>query len=116
MSLGIENLKPTVKVLAQLISSLSKADSNGDGKIDAAEMFGIVQVFVMRLISVYGSLGDAVLELKDLNSDERKELILVFNEAFVLKNDAGEKLIEEWILLLDQLVNLGSKTLNHFKK
>jgi hypothetical protein len=115
MSLGIENLKPTIKVLAQLISTISKADSNKDGKIDAAEMFGIVQVFVMKLISIYGSLGQALLELKDLDSAERKELIKVFNSSFDLENDITEELIKEWLIVIDEVATLGSKTLNHFK-
>lgn len=115
MSLGIENLKPTIKVLAQLISSISSADSNQDGKIDAAEMFGIVQVFVMKLITIYGSLSEAMTELKDLDSQERKELIAAFNEAFDLKNDVVEELIEEWLVVIDQVSTLGVKTLNHFK-
>lgn len=116
MSLGIEKLKPTIKVLAQLISSVSSVDANQDGKIDAAETFGIVQVFVMKLISVYGSLGEALVELKDVDSQERKELILAFNEAFNLTDDVVEELIEEWLVTIDQVVSLGTKTLEHFKK
>jgi Ca2+-binding EF-hand superfamily protein len=116
MSLGIENLKPTIKVLAQLISTISKADSNKDGKIDTAEMFGIVQVFVMKLISIYGSLGQALLELKDLDSKERTELIKAFNESFDLENDLTEEIIKEWLVTIDQVATLGAKTLEHFKK
>lgn len=116
MSLGIEKLKPTIKVLAQLISSVSSADANQDGKIDAAETFSIVQVFVMKLISVYGSLSGALAELKDLDAQERKELITAFNEAFDLTDDVVEELIEEWLVTIDQVATLGAKTLEHFKK
>lgn len=116
MSLGIENLKPTVKVLANLISSLSNADSNNDGKFDSAEIFAIVQIFIMKLITVYGSISEALVELKDVDSTERKELIKLFNQEFNLQNDLVEELIEEWLVVIEQLVTLGTKTVDHFKK
>lgn len=115
MSLGIENLKPTIKMLAQLITLSANLDSNKDGQIDTAELLGIVQIFVMKLITIYGSIGEAVKELKDVDSTERTEIIKIFNEEFKLKNEVLEEIIEEWLLITDQLINLGSKTISYLK-
>lgn len=115
MALGIENLTPTIRTLAQLITTATNIDSNKDGKIDTAEMLSIVQIFVMKVISVYGSISEAVNELKDVDSEERTILVKVFNEEFDLKNDVVEELIEEWLVVIDQLITLGSKTSAHFK-
>lgn len=116
MALGIENLKPTIKILAQLITMSTSLDSNKDGKVDTAEMLGIIQIFVMKLITVYGSLGEAIDELKDVDSNERTEIIKIFNEEFKLDNKVLEEIIEEWLLIADQLITLGSKTANYLKK
>jgi hypothetical protein len=116
MSIGIEKLKPAVKHLAQLISSSTQIDVNGNGKIDTAEIFGIVQVLVFKVISIYGTLPDALNELKNVDSAERTELIKLFNEEFDLKNDVVESILEEWFLLIDQAVTLSVKTASHFKK
>jgi len=114
MSLGIEKLKPTIQHLAQLISAFTKVDVNGNGKIDTAEIFGIVQVLVFKVISIYGTLPDALAELKDVNSAERTELIKLFNEEFDLADDVLESLLEEWFLIIDQVITLSTKTVKHF--
>jgi hypothetical protein len=114
-TIGIEKLTPTIRTVAQLITALTKIDANKDGNIDTAEIFAIVQVFVMKVVAVYGSLPAALAELKDVDSTERKELVKVFNEEFDLSNDVLEGLIEEWLVIVDQLVTLGLKTASHFK-
>ena len=115
MALGIENLTPIIRTLAQLITTTTKIDSDKDGKIDTAEMLSTIQFFIMKIVSVYGSISDALTELKDVDSEERKVLVKVFNEEFDLENDVVEGLIEEWLVIIDQLITLGSKTSSHFK-
>jgi hypothetical protein len=113
---GIDKLTVLVKTLAQLISTAVKVDANKDGKIDAVEIFSIAQFVVVKAISVYGSLDGTVAEFKDLDAQEKKQLIEAFNEEFNLPNVEVEKLIEEWLVVINQLATLSTKTLNHFKK
>lgn len=110
MSLGTEKLSGVVRTLAQLITSAIKVDANKDGKIDTVEIFAIVQFFVVKVVSVYGSFDQALLELKDLTHEERAELIQVFNSEFDLENDQVEKLLEEWLVIIDQAITISSKT------
>lgn len=114
MSLGIEKLKPAIQHLAQLISASTKVDVNGDGIVDTAEIFGIVQVLVFKVIAIYGTLPDALAELKDVNSSERAELVKLFNEDFDLADDVIEGLLEEWFVIIDQVITLSTKTVKHF--
>lgn len=115
MALGIEKLTPTLRTLAQLITSATKIDANKDSKIDTAEIFSFVQILVMKIVSVYGSLPAALSELQDVDSAERKELIKVFKEEFDLADDVLEGLIEDWITVLNDLVDIFTATLKHFK-
>lgn len=110
MSLGTEKLKGVVATLAQLITSAIKVDTNKDGKIDTVEIFAIVQLFVVKIVSVYGSLDQALLELKDLTNEERAELVSVFNSNFDLENDQVEQLLEEWLVTIDKAITLSTKT------
>lgn len=115
MSLGTEKLTGVVRTLAQLITSAIKVDTNKDGKIDTVEIFAIVQFFVVKIVSVYGSFDQAIAELKDLTHEERTELVKVFNEEFDLTNDQLEQLLEEWLLVIDKGVTLSSKTASLLK-
>ena len=110
MSLGTEKLKGVVATLAQLITSAIKADVNKDGKIDTVEIFSIVQFFVVKVVSIYGSFDQALLELKELDNTERAELIAVFNSNFDLDNDQVEQLLEEWLVVVDKAITLSTKT------
>lgn len=110
MSLGTEKLKGVVATLAQLITSAIKADVNKDGKIDTVEIFSIVQFFVVKVVSIYGSFDQALLELKELDNTERAELIAVFNSNFDLDNDQVEQLLEEWLVVIDKAITLSTKT------
>jgi hypothetical protein len=116
MSLGIEKLKPAIQHLAQLISASTKVDVNGNGIVDTSEIFGIVQVLVFKVIAIYGTLPAALAELKDVDSVERAELVKVFNENFDLSDDVVESLLEEWFVLIDQVITLSSKTVTKFSK
>jgi hypothetical protein len=115
MALGIEKLTPTLRTLAQLITSATKIDANKDSKVDTAEIFGFVQIIVMKVVSIYGSIPAALAELQDVDSAERKELIKVFKEEFDLADDALETLIEDWITVLNDLADTFATTLKHFK-
>jgi hypothetical protein len=110
MSLGTEKLQGVVKTLAQLISATVKIDANKDGKIDTIEIFSIVQFFVVKVVSIYGTFDQAMLELKDLTNEERAHLIEVFNSEFNLPNVEVEKLIQDWLVVINQAVTLSIKT------
>lgn len=115
MSLGTEKLKGVVATLAQLITSAIKADVNKDGKIDTIEIFSIVQFFVVKVVTIYGTFDQALLELKDLTHEERAELIKVFNDEFDLPNEQLEQILEEWLVIVDKAVTLSSKTATFLK-
>jgi hypothetical protein len=89
---------------------------NGNGIVDTSEIFGIVQVLVFKVIAIYGTLPAALAELKDVDSVERAELVKVFNENFDLSDDVVESLLEEWFVLIDQVITLSSKTVTKFSK
>ena len=110
MSLGTEKLTGVVRVLSQLLTSAVKVDTNKDGKIDAVEIFSIVQFFVVKVVSIYGTFDQAIAELKELSHEERAELIKVFNDEFDLPNDQLEQILEEWLTIIDKAVTLSSKT------
>lgn len=115
MSLGTEKLTGIVRVLAQLLTSAVKVDTNKDGKVDAVEIFSIVQFFVVKVVSIYGTFDQALLELKDLTHEERAELIKVFNDEFDLPNEQLEQILEEWLVIIDKAVTLSSKTATFLK-
>ena len=99
-----------------MISASTKVDVNGNGVVDTSEIFGIVQVLVFKVIAIYGTLPAALAELKDVDSLERAELVKVFNENFELSDDVIESLLEEWFVLIDQVITLSSKTVTKFSK
>jgi hypothetical protein len=68
------------------------------------------------VIAIYGTLPAALAELKDVDSVERAELVKVFNENFDLSDDVVESLLEEWFVLIDQVITLSSKTVTKFSK
>ena len=100
-----QELKLVVAAFGQLITAAANLDSDKDGQIELTEIFNFVQTLVMKVAGVYGSFPAAIKQLKDVTSDERTEFIDLFAANFELSNEDAEKLIEEWLFVVDDLLD-----------
>ena len=100
-----QELKLVVAAFGQLITAAANLDSDKNGQIELTEIFTFVQTLVMKVAGVYGSFPSAIKQLNDVTSDERSEFIDLFASNFELTNDNAEKLIEEWLYVVDDLLD-----------
>ena len=100
-----QELKLVVSAFGQLITAAANLDSDKDGRIELTEIFNFVQTLVMKVAGVYGSFPKALKQLNDVTSDERSEFIDLFAAKFELSNEDAEKLIEEWLFVVDDLLD-----------
>jgi hypothetical protein len=100
-----QELKSLVTAFGELITAAAKLDSDKDGKIELTEIFSFVQTLVMKVAGVYGSFPEAIKQLNDVTSEERTEFIDTFASEFELSNDDAEELIEEWLYMVDDLLD-----------
>lgn len=62
---------------------------------------------IFKVMAQYQKAPEALEQLKDADSSERKELLSVFNEAFDLSNDEAEQLIEDTFSYLETTITDG---------
>ena len=101
---SIEFASPFVRDLAELVSKALRLDMDGDGSISLTEGLVFGQSLIVSFMKHYDSVGDALEDLKDADSTERKELIRIFSEGFDLDNDEIESLIERTFTFLEDTV------------
>lgn len=100
----IEFASPFVRDLADLISKALRIDADGDGKVSLAEGLVLGQSAIVAFMKHYNSAIDALEDLKDADSEERKELIRVFSQGFDLDNDTVETLIERTFAFVEEVI------------
>lgn len=100
----IEFASPFIRDLADLISKALRVDADGDGKVSLAEGLVLGQSAIVAFMKHYNSVTDALEDLKDADSEERKELIRVFSQGFDLDNDTVELLIERTFAFVEDTV------------
>ena len=107
-----QELKLVVSAFGQLITAAANLDTDKNGQIELTEIFTFVQTLVMKVAGVYGSFPKALKQLNDVTSDERSEFIDLFASNFELTNVDAEKLIEEWLYVVDDLLDAIKATKN----
>lgn len=103
----IDVASPFVADVADLISKLIKIDADKDGSISLFEGLNAGQVLIFKVMAQYQKAPEAIEQLRDADSTERKELIKVFNQSFDLNNDKVEDLIEVTIEFLEDTITDG---------
>ncbi len=102
-NLGIENLKAVALFGINLAESLDKKLE--DGKINLFEGIGLLKD-LKDIPDVIKAAPAAVEELKDLDQDEREELVALVQNELDLRNDNVEKLVERGINLTSEIAGL----------
>jgi len=100
---SIDLATPLVQDFAAFINGLVTLDKNRDGKIDISEGSAFAMQLLQAVLRNYATIGEALTQLKDANSPERKELIAVFQDGFDLRDDELEQLIEGTISDLEDI-------------
>lgn len=100
----ITTASPFVADIAAIISQLVAIDSDGDGNVSLTEGLVVGQNIIVKVMRHYSTAGEAIAELKDANSEERKELIAVFGQGFDLSNKEAEELIEDTLAFVEGAV------------
>jgi len=113
--LGIDNAALLASDLGSIITGLVNIDTNNDGKISAIETFGFLQLATVKVLSRYRTLSEAMAELKDADSTERKALIGELAKTFDLENDEAELLIEDWLFWVEEGGTLVGRTIDLLK-
>lgn len=115
----IDVVSPFVADVADLISKLIKIDADKDGEISLFEGLNAGQVLIFKVMAQYQKAPEAIEQLRDADSTERKELIKVFKQSFDLNNDEVEDLIEVTIEFLEDTITdairLGQRWSELFK-
>ena len=99
---GIEVASPFVADVADTISKLVRIDSDQDGSISLSEGLVAGQDLIVKVMKHYSTVAEAIGELKDTESEERKELIAVFKTAFSLDDVELEELIEDTVVFIER--------------
>ncbi len=118
LNLPINRVKPVAAFVGQLISKLTTLDANKDGKIQFLEIMSALQVVGFEAFqSFYGfSMNEFKAQLRDIDPQERGELLAAFKEKFVLSDLEAELLLEAWIDWAVQGISLIERTKMIFGK
>lgn len=100
---SIDLASPLVRDFAMTINNIVYLDKNRDGKIDIGEGSTFAMQLFQAVLRNYSTIGEAIAQLKDADSTERKELIAVFSTGFDLADDDLEELIEGTISDLEDI-------------
>ncbi len=100
------------KALGEIVTSGINIDADGNGKIDGFESFNFIQIAVMRIVAHYGSVGEAIAALKEV--EERQHLVNGLAEGFDIDNDVLEQLVEDTVSAINELSGLGQDWVEFF--
>ena len=97
--------KKFIEDFTAILNAVLTIDANKDKKIELSEVLPLLMVVVTRTMSSYGSIGQALSELKEAfvgegNAGARAELVAVFAEKFDIENDVIEELVEDTLAYL----------------
>ena len=101
--LGIENLKEVALFGINLAESVDKKLE--DGKIGVFEGLDLLKD-LKKLPKLIKAAPNAVDELKDLDADERKELVELVQKELDLRNDKVEQMVEKGIAAMANIAGL----------
>lgn len=115
MSIAIDKATKLVETLAKVASTAAAADKNKDGKIDLNETITLVQAFIVEGINVFGDFKEGLDQLRSASGDDMKVLVEAFKTKFDLDNDDLESLIEDWISVVIEVVDIIQYTGKYLK-
>lgn len=113
-TLPITQVKPVTAFIGKLVTNSIAIDQNKDGVIQMMEWLNLLQVTVLDVFRQFAgfSFAEFKAQLRDIDPNERKELIATFKEVFVLSDTEAELLLEMWLDWLEQGVSLFERTRN----
>lgn len=91
--LGIENLKPTAKIIAISASKIINIDENQDGKVSTREILGAVGDVAISVIGQTPNLRESGKEALDLSEAEKIELVSLIMDQLNLTSAKANALV-----------------------
>jgi len=103
---GIENVKPTISIVASVITAGANIDTNKDGDIATLEVLNAVQIVAFSALKKLPNLKALRNELGDLSESEKTEIKQQVEAEVEMPNERTEYLVERVIAVLIEIVDL----------
>jgi hypothetical protein len=101
---GIKNLTILVLFVGNLITSLT--DKLKDGKINIPEAIGLL-FDLKTLPDIIKDRKEIKAQIKDLSTDEAKQLITTIESELEVNNEKAVKIVHHSLNILTELVNIA---------
>lgn len=103
-NLPITRVTPVTSFLAEAVSALINIDADKNGAVSLAEALNSLQIIALRAVTTFVGFDMAEFraQLKDIDPQERKDLVETFAAKFKLPNVEAEILVEDWLRWLEQ--------------
>jgi hypothetical protein len=103
-NLPITRVTPVTHFLAEMVSALIGIDSDKNGAISLAEALNALQIIGLRAVTTFVGfdMKEFKEQLRDIDPQERKQLVDAFAAKFTLGNLEAEILVEDWLRWLEQ--------------
>jgi acetylglutamate kinase len=111
-NLPITRVTPVTHLLAEAVSALINIDADKNGAVSLAEALNALQIIGLRAVTTFVGfdMKDFKDQLRDIDAQERKQLIEAFASKFTLSNLEAEILVEDWLRWLEQGVTNIERT------
>lgn len=111
-NLPITRVTPVTHFLAETVSALINIDTDRNGAISIAEALNAIQIIGLRAVTTFVgfNMSEFREQLKDIDPQERKQLIDAFASKFTLGNLEAEILVEDWLRWVEQGVTNIERT------
>lgn len=111
-ALPITRVTPVTQFLAEVVSALLGIDGDKNGAISFAEALNSIQIIGLRAVTTFVGfdMKEFRAQLKDLDPEERRQLIAAFAEKFRLADVEAEILVEDWLAWIEQGVTNVQRT------
>lgn len=101
---------------ANLVTALANSDTNEDGKASTQEIALAILSQVGGISTIVTKSKAAYLAFKMSTTEQRREVISAFAEAFDLSNDDAEIKIETVLTEANEIISSVIRLVNKFKK
>lgn len=111
-ALPITRVTPVTQFLAEVVSALLGIDADRNGAISFAEALNSIQIIGLRAVTTFVGfdMKEFRAQLKDLDPEERRQLIAAFAEKFRLADVEAEILVEDWLSWIEQGITNVQRT------
>jgi acetylglutamate kinase len=102
-NLPITRVTPVTHFLAEAVSAIINIDSDKNGAISLAEALNALQIIGLRAVTTFVGfdMKEFREQLRDIDAQERKQLVEAFASKFTLGNLEAEILVEDWLRWLE---------------